>query len=133
MNDVEMIDVSLFDYDSAKYDEIEEIDELVDSVKEFGVIQPIIVECDGDRYQILAGLRRLKAAKLAGLEKVPVKIVELTYSEYRELFDTPEEFEKAFGRLSEEKARALICTIKGGTTVKACAFTAWKEASKKYK
>jgi ParB family chromosome partitioning protein len=53
--------------------------ELADSIKARGVIQPIIVRpVGGGKYEILAGERRWRAARLAGLERVPVVIREVT-------------------------------------------------------
>ncbi len=49
-----------------------ELAELAESVREVGIIQPLIVRPEGDGYQLIAGERRLRAAKLAGLETVPV-------------------------------------------------------------
>ncbi len=54
------------------------IEELSQSVKEYGIIQPIIVTPKGESYEIVAGERRYRAAKLAGLEKVPVIIRSLS-------------------------------------------------------
>ncbi|MBU1077908.1 MAG: ParB/RepB/Spo0J family partition protein [Spirochaetes bacterium] len=54
--------------------EIEGIKELADSIKEYGVIQPILVMDIGGTYQIIAGERRWRAAKLAGLAKINVII-----------------------------------------------------------
>ena len=48
--------------------------ELSDSIAKHGVIMPIIVNKSGDRYMIIAGERRYRASKLAGLDKVPVII-----------------------------------------------------------
>lgn len=53
--------------------------ELADSIAKHGVIMPIIVNKSGDRYMIIAGERRFRASKLAGLSKVPVIIK--TYNE----------------------------------------------------
>jgi len=49
-----------------------ELDELVESIKEYGVIQPLIVSQQEDGFELIAGERRLRASKQAGLEKVPV-------------------------------------------------------------
>lgn len=49
----------------------EKINELADSIKEHGVIQPIIVVKNGDMYKIVAGERRWRAAKKAGLKEIP--------------------------------------------------------------
>ena len=59
--------------------------ELADSIKEVGIIQPLIVRTIGEGgYQIVAGERRWRAAQLAGLEEVPVVIRELTDKELDE-------------------------------------------------
>lgn len=54
------------------------IAELSDSVKKVGIIQPILVRPHGDGYQIIAGERRWRAAKAAGLETVPVRVIAAT-------------------------------------------------------
>ncbi len=48
------------------------LDELVDSIKEYGIIQPLIVTKTGEDFELIAGERRLRASKEAGLKKVPV-------------------------------------------------------------
>lgn len=53
--------------------------ELADSIAKHGVIMPIIVNKSGDRYMIIAGERRFRASKIAGLSKVPVIVK--TYNE----------------------------------------------------
>jgi len=50
------------------------IDELARSIKESGVIQPIVVVPDGESYRIIVGERRWRAAQRAGLKKIPVLI-----------------------------------------------------------
>ena len=52
------------------------IDELAESIKKYGVIQPIIVTKKGDYYQIIAGERRWRAAKKAGIQEIPAIIKE---------------------------------------------------------
>ncbi|MBU4347748.1 ParB/RepB/Spo0J family partition protein [Patescibacteria group bacterium] len=47
------------------------MEELVESIKQYGIIQPIIVSQKGDRFELIAGERRLRAAKIIGLDKVP--------------------------------------------------------------
>lgn len=63
----------------------EALQELADSIKEHGVLQPIIVTKEGSGYQIVAGERRFRAATLAGLKKVPVIIRSLTNQHKLEL------------------------------------------------
>ena len=52
----------------------EKLEELAESIRTHGVIQPILVVKDGDRYKIIAGERRWRAAKLAGLKEIPALI-----------------------------------------------------------
>ena len=56
----------------------EAIQELADSIKEHGVIQPILVTPKGEGYEIVAGERRFRASKLAGLSEIPVIIRSMT-------------------------------------------------------
>ncbi|MEK7846077.1 MAG: ParB/RepB/Spo0J family partition protein, partial [Nitrospinota bacterium] len=48
------------------------LDELVSSIKEKGIIQPIIVQKTGSGYELIAGERRWRAAQKAGMKKIPV-------------------------------------------------------------
>ena len=52
----------------------EALEELASSIKQVGVIQPVILAKDGDYYRIIAGERRWRAAKIAGIEKIPAII-----------------------------------------------------------
>ena len=52
------------------------IEELAESIKKYGIIEPIVVSKEGSKYQIIAGERRYRAAKVAGLETIPVVIKE---------------------------------------------------------
>ncbi|MDR3608184.1 MAG: ParB/RepB/Spo0J family partition protein, partial [Oligoflexia bacterium] len=52
-----------------------EIAALAHSIKEHGVLQPILVVQDGDRYKVIAGERRLRASKLAGIERIPARVL----------------------------------------------------------
>lgn len=53
------------------------LNDLANSIKENGVVQPLLVRKSGKKYQIIAGERRFRAAKLAGITKVPVIAREL--------------------------------------------------------
>lgn len=59
--------------------------ELADSIKQFGILQPLLVQKRSDYYEIIAGERRWRAAKLAGLKEVPVIIKEYTDQEVVEI------------------------------------------------
>ena len=54
---------------------------LVDSIKESGVLIPIVVRPKGKEYEILSGHRRIYACKMAGIDKVPAIIRELSRDE----------------------------------------------------
>ena len=54
----------------------ESLQELADSIKQYGILQPLIVQKKGSHYEIIAGERRWRAAKLAGITDVPVLIRE---------------------------------------------------------
>ena len=58
-----------------KFD-LEKLEELSNSIKEYGIIQPIIVTKKGDYYEIIAGERRWRAAKMAGLKTIPCLVRE---------------------------------------------------------
>ena len=49
----------------------EQLEALADSIKEHGVLQPIVVTKEGDRYKIVAGERRWRASQIAGLDRIP--------------------------------------------------------------
>lgn len=61
------------------------LQELADSIKEHGVLQPVLLRPLGKRYQIVAGERRWRAAGMAGLEKIPALIREMEDAEVAEI------------------------------------------------
>lgn len=87
------------------------LDELADSIKEYGILQPILVQKEKDYYRIIAGERRWRAAKKAGLKEVPViikdyseqEIVEISLIENIQREDlNPIEEAMAYKRLAED-------------------------------
>lgn len=87
------------------------LQELADSIKQFGLLQPILVQDKKDYYEIIAGERRWRAAKLAGLKEIPViirnytkqEIVEISLIENIQREDlNPIEEAQAYKRLLEE-------------------------------
>lgn len=87
------------------------LQELSDSIKQFGLIQPILVQDRKDHYEIIAGERRWRAAKLAGLKEIPViirdyserEIMEISLIENIQREDlNPIEEAQAYKRLLEE-------------------------------
>ena len=67
-----------------KFDE-DALLELAESIEQFGVLQPLLVQEKDDYYEIIAGERRWRAAKLAGVKKIPVIIKKLTAQEIMEI------------------------------------------------
>lgn len=65
--------------------EDEAIEELSQSIKEHGIIQPIVVRKKGKRYEIVVGERRFRAAKRAGLEEIPAIVKEMTEEQMMEI------------------------------------------------
>ncbi len=61
------------------------LQELADSIKQFGLLQPILVQDRKDYYEIIAGERRWRAAKLAGLKEIPVIIRDYSEQEIAEI------------------------------------------------
>lgn len=59
--------------------------ELAESIKQFGILQPLLVQKKDDYYQIVAGERRWRAAKMAGIKEVPVIIKQLSDQEIMEI------------------------------------------------
>ena len=61
------------------------LQELAESIKQFGVLQPLLVQKKEDYYEMIAGERRWRASKLAGLKEVPVIVKEFTEQEAVEI------------------------------------------------
>ena len=61
------------------------LQELAESIKQFGVLQPLLIQKKEDYYEIIAGERRWRASKLAGLKEVPVIVKEFTEQEAVEI------------------------------------------------
>ncbi len=63
----------------------EALQELAESIKEHGIIQPIVVRKKEKKYEIIAGERRFRAAKLAGLKEIPAIVKEMTEQQMMEV------------------------------------------------
>ena len=79
--------------------ETEALSELAHSIKEHGVLQPILVKTKGDAYEIIAGERRWRASQKAGLHKIP------------SIIKSPEETEQALWALLENLQRKDLNSI----------------------
>ena len=87
-NEPLMVPISLVEPNRAQprknFDE-DSLQELADSIKQFGVIQPLIVQKKEDYYEIIAGERRWRAARIASLKEVPVIVKDYTAREVMEI------------------------------------------------
>ena len=63
----------------------EKLQELADSIRQHGVVQPILLRQNGERYVIVAGERRFRAARLAGLDQVPAIVKDLDEAQVMEV------------------------------------------------
>lgn len=63
----------------------EKLSQLAESIKQHGVVQPLIVQKDGDTYRIVAGERRWRASRIAGLQTVPVIVRDLSNKQVMEI------------------------------------------------
>ena len=90
---------------------VDGLDELANSIRASGLIQPILIRPVGERYQLVAGERRWRAAGKAGLERVPAVIREIADTEALELALAenllrealnPLEIARAYARLQKE-------------------------------
>lgn len=70
---VDKVDVS--EYQVRTHFDEAEVKALCESIKLHGVLQPILVTQNGDRYKVIAGERRLRASKMAGLERIPARVI----------------------------------------------------------
>jgi ParB family chromosome partitioning protein len=109
--DVELDKIVPNEYQPRKVFNDEKLKELADSIKEQGVIQPIIVHRIGTNFGLIAGERRWRAARLAGLKSIPALVREATKRELIEqaLIENiqredlnPLEAAEAFKRLQDE-------------------------------
>lgn len=82
---VEITDIVPNPFQPRKIFSEESLQELAASIEEYGIIQPLIVRVIQDGYELVAGERRLRASKLAGLNQVPVIVKEFTDKEVAEL------------------------------------------------
>ncbi len=85
ISEIELDKIIPNDYQPRKVFDDEKLKELAASIKEQGVIQPIIVHKAGGGYQLIAGERRWRASRLAGLKTIPALVKEATKRELLEM------------------------------------------------
>ncbi len=85
ISEINLEDLRSNPYQPRKVFDEDKLQELADSIKEHGVIQPIIVKKSIKGYEIIAGERRAKASKLAGLSTIPAIVRDFTDEEMMEI------------------------------------------------
>lgn len=85
VQEISVNEISVNPFQPRKEFDEETLEELKNSVKEYGVLQPLLVRKSAQGYELIAGERRLRASKLAGLEKVPVLVREYTDAQSTEI------------------------------------------------
>lgn len=83
--ELEIEDIKPNPYQPRKYFEQSALEELADSIKEHGLLQPIVVTLDNDDYIIVAGERRFRASKLAGFDTIKAIVADVDLKKLREL------------------------------------------------
>lgn len=78
LEDLNIEDINPNEEQARKHFDEQAIKELAESIKEHGLIQPIIVRKDGDKYTIIAGERRYRAAKSIGLKTIPAIVKDIS-------------------------------------------------------
>ena len=82
--DIPLIDIRSNPYQPREYFDEQSLKELADSIKEHGVVQPIIVKKSIKGYEIIAGERRTRASKMAGKETIPAIVRDYDEKKIRE-------------------------------------------------
>ncbi|MDO5040659.1 MAG: ParB/RepB/Spo0J family partition protein [Peptoniphilus sp.] len=77
LESVKTADISVNEAQARKHFDEESLQELANSIREFGIIQPLLLRKKGDKYMIIAGERRFRAAQMVELEEVPAVIKDI--------------------------------------------------------
>ena len=85
VKNIKIIDIEPNKEQARKIFDEESIDELANSIKEYGLIQPIIVTQKGKYYEIVAGERRWRASKRAGLTEIPAIVRDFNDTQMMEI------------------------------------------------
>jgi ParB family transcriptional regulator, chromosome partitioning protein len=93
----------------------EELAELADSIREQGILQPLLVRTIEDGYELIAGERRLRAARLAGLTEVPVLVRDVSDAELLEMSIIENIQREDLNPMEEAEAYQSLMTVFGLT------------------
>ena len=84
-NEAPIAKISENQYQPRTFFDDEKLEDLASSIKEHGIIQPLVVRETTKGYELIAGERRLRAAKIAGLKKVPISITKASNTKSLEI------------------------------------------------
>jgi ParB family chromosome partitioning protein len=84
-NEALIAKISENQYQPRTFFDDEKLEDLANSIKEHGIVQPLVVRETNKGYELIAGERRLRAAKIAGLKKVPISITEASNTKSLEI------------------------------------------------
>ena len=84
-NEALIAKISENQYQPRTFFDDEKLEDLANSIKEHGIIQPLVVRETTKGYELIAGERRLRAAKIAGLKKVPISITKASNTKSLEI------------------------------------------------
>ena len=97
-------------YQPRQYFAEDDLKELSDSIKSQGIIQPLLVRNDGNGYELVAGERRLRAARAAGLKQVPVVVKKVSDAELLEMSIVENIQREDFNPIEEAEAYHRLIT-----------------------
>jgi len=97
-------------YQPRQYFAEDDLKELSDSIKSQGIIQPLLVRNDGNGYELVAGERRLRAARTAGLKQVPVVVKKVSDAELLEMSIVENIQREDFNPIEEAEAYHRLIT-----------------------
>ncbi|MEW6096639.1 MAG: ParB/RepB/Spo0J family partition protein [bacterium] len=85
IREVKISEIKSSRYQPRRYFDVEKQKELADSIKEKGIVQPVLVRPYKEGYELIAGERRLQAAKAIGLDRIPAIVKDVVDSEALEI------------------------------------------------
>ena len=93
-----------------KHFDKDRMNELADNVRQFGVLEPILVRRVDDEYHLIAGARRLRAAALAGLPTIPVRVLDVDEQKAAEIQLLENLQREGLGPIEEAEAFQTLLT-----------------------
>ena len=115
VTEIDIDEIRINPYQPRKTFDSESFNELAKSIEQYGVVQPIIVKKSIKGYELVAGERRTKAAKIAGLKKIPAIIKDFDDQEMREIAVIENIQREDLNPIDEASSISNIIKLKGYT------------------